>query len=78
MSALSIALYAFHFWTAGDSKLLICVTSLFPARFYGGNQLSVIPGISAVIFIFLIGFKLILLIFIKKHYNTLLKFQVIS
>lgn len=61
MSALSIALYAFHFWTAGDSKLLICVTSLFPARFYGGNQLSVIPGISAVIFIFLIAYGYIII-----------------
>lgn len=56
ISMLAIALYGFHFWAAGDSKLLICVTALFPARLFDNNAFSVAPGLNAVIIIFLISY----------------------
>lgn len=53
---LAILLYAFHFWAAGDSKLLICMTMLFPARLYDNGAGVVAPGIIAIIFIFLLAY----------------------
>lgn len=34
MTVLSVAFYALHFWAAGDSKLLIFVVSMLPARIW--------------------------------------------
>ena len=56
ISVFAIALYGFHFWGAGDSKLLICVNMLFPARLYDQNILSIAPGLNAVIIIFLLSY----------------------
>lgn len=60
LTVFAIALYAFHFWAAGDSKLLICLVFLFPARYYeAGGNLSV-PGIAIVVLIFLISYAYVL------------------
>ena len=60
ISVLSILLYAFHFWAAGDSKMMICATMLFPARFYDYNQGGYMPGVIYIILIFLVAFVFIL------------------
>lgn len=60
ISILAILLYAFHFWAAGDSKMMICATMLFPARFYDYNQGGYIPGVIYIILIFLIALFYIL------------------
>lgn len=56
MSSVSVTMYLFHFWAAGDSKLLICVSILFPARLYQKVMPSIAPGIYAFICIFLIAY----------------------
>ena len=60
ISVLAILLYAFHFWAAGDSKMMMCATMLFPSRFYDFNQGGYIPGVIYIILIFLIAFIYIL------------------
>lgn len=71
ISIIAIALYGFHFWAAGDSKLLICVNLLFPARLYDQEISSFSPGINAVLIIFLLSFFYILVesivLFLKKE-----------
>ena len=44
MSILAIALYVVHFWAAGDSKLLMVLIFLFPARFYDFGKQMIAPG----------------------------------
>lgn len=61
MLILAIALYYFYFWAAGDSKFLICVNLLFPARFYDNDIFSLAPGINAIIFIFLVAYVYIII-----------------
>lgn len=56
VSAFAVALYGFHFWAAGDSKLLICITFLFPARLYDDGVLMYAPGIMIFIYVFLIAY----------------------
>ena len=56
VSAFAIALYGFHFWAAGDSKLLICITFLFPARLYDDGVIMYAPGILVFIYVFLIAY----------------------
>lgn len=56
VSAFAVALYGFHFWAAGDSKLLICITFLFPARLYDDEVLMYAPGIMIFIYVFLIAY----------------------
>ena len=53
---ISILLYQFHFWAAGDSKLLICLTSLVPARFYDIGNKTNVPGLTMLIIIFLLAY----------------------
>ena len=60
ITALAILLYAGHFWAAGDSKLLICMTSLIPGRVYDPDGLR-IPGLTYVIIIFLIAYMFIVI-----------------
>ena len=76
---LAIALYGFHFWAAGDSKLLICVNFLFPARLYDSDTFTFAPGINAVIYIFLIAYLYIvidsIISFIKKEHFYSSKFR---
>lgn len=38
MSCLSVLFYAMHIWAAGDSKLLMVVVSLIPARLYAAGM----------------------------------------
>lgn len=57
----AIILYGFHFWAAGDSKLLICVNFLLPARFYDNDAFSIAPGINAIVFIFMIAYGYIII-----------------
>ena len=54
MSILAVALYMIHFWAAGDSKLLIVLIFLFPARFYDFGKQVIAPGIYGFILIFLL------------------------
>ena len=70
ITVVAIALYGLHFWGAGDSKLLICINVLFPARLYDLDILSVAPGMNAVVIIFLLSYGYILvesiILFLKK------------
>ena len=54
-SLLSFLLYGFHFWGAGDSKFLILITTLIPARFYV-NSIFPIPTLLLIVFTFSIAF----------------------
>ena len=54
MSILAVALYMIHFWAAGDSKLLIVLIFLFPARFDDFGKQVIAPGIYGFILIFLL------------------------
>ncbi len=56
MCLISILLYRFHFWAAGDSKLLICLTTLLPARFYDIGNKTNVPALTMLIFIFLLAY----------------------
>lgn len=60
ISILSVSLYGLHFWAAGDSKLLIVVTFLFPARFYDTGYQMAVPGIYNVVLIFLLAYFYVL------------------
>ncbi len=44
VSIIAICFYIFHLWVAGDSKLLICINILFPARLYGNDKFSFAPN----------------------------------
>lgn len=53
MVILSLTFYATHIWAAGDSKLLIFVISMIPARIYfSGNNVAATVTILIVIFSF--------------------------
>jgi preflagellin peptidase FlaK len=82
MTFLAIALYGFHFWAAGDSKLLICVNFLFPARLYDSGTFTFAPGINGVIYIFLIAYLYIvidsIILFVKKEHFYSSKFRSLS
>ena len=56
ISALAVALYAFHFWAAGDSKLLFGICVLFPARFYDAGDRTRISALVMVCLIFLLAY----------------------
>lgn len=60
MIILSVLLYAFHFWAAGDSKLLICMAALIPARLYETGSRIFVPGIFLFIMIFLLAYFYVL------------------
>lgn len=60
ISILSVLLYGLHFWAAGDSKLLIVITFLFPARFYDTGYQMAVPGIYHMVFIFLLAYFYVL------------------
>lgn len=60
MSILAVALYMIHFWAAGDSKLLIVLMFLFPARFYDFGKQVIAPGIYGFILIFLLAYVYVL------------------
>ena len=54
-TVLSLLIYKFHFWGAGDSKLLILIASLIPARLYY-DALIPIPTLVITVFTFAIAF----------------------
>lgn len=58
ISAFAVCMYAFHFWAAGDTKLLIVALMLYPARFY--HQEKAVIEIDIIIYIFLIAYIYIL------------------
>ena len=58
ISILAILLYSYHFWAAGDSKLLICISFLTPARYYAEDMR--ITGIYFIIYIFLTAYVYII------------------
>ena len=55
VSAVAILLYVYHFWAAGDSKLLIVLAFLIPSRYYESSAL-IISGIYYIVYIFLIAY----------------------
>ena len=59
IAVFSVALYYYSFWAAGDSKLLICMSLLVPARIYGEKGYSY--GFKAIIYIFLYALLFLLL-----------------
>ena len=60
LAVLAIALYAFHFWAAGDSKLLICLVFLFPSKFYDTKGRLAVQGVAIIVLIFLIAYMYVL------------------
>ena len=63
----SICMYAFHFWSAGDTKLLITLIILYPARFYHRDAISI--EIEVIISIFFIAYMYILLDTLRADIN---------
>lgn len=61
ISALAVALYAFHFWAAGDSKLLFGICLLFPARFYDAGDKTRISALLMILLIFLLAYLYVIL-----------------
>lgn len=61
ISALAVALYAFHFWAAGDSKLLFGICLLFPARFYDAGDKTRIPALLMILLIFLLAYLYVIM-----------------
>lgn len=59
ISILAILLYGYHFWAAGDSKLLICISFLTPARYYAEDMR--ITSVYFIIFIFLAAYVYIIM-----------------
>lgn len=55
VSAVAILLYIYHFWAAGDSKLMMVLAFLIPARYYESSSL-IISGIYYIVYIFLIAY----------------------
>ena len=56
VAALGVALYAFKIWAAGDIKLLIVLSCLYPARFYFLNKSLILT----VYFSFVLGYVFLL------------------
>lgn len=79
VSIIAFCFYVFHLWAAGDSKLLICINILFPARLYDNDQFSFAPSINAIIYIFLAAYIYIVIDsifkFIKKEKFYIKKFN---
>lgn len=61
MTLLSILFYASHIWAAGDSKLLIFVISLIPARIYYSGE-----NVAATVLIMIAIFSLAFLYYIAE------------
>lgn len=52
---LSLLLYGYHFWGAGDSKLVMFIVLAMPARYYIDSQIS-IPTLTITVYTFAIAF----------------------
>ncbi len=67
---ISLFLYCRHYWAAGDSKLLICMTMLIPGRLYNTDSVF-LPGIYCLMFIFIVSFLYVtaesLWAWVRKH-----------
>jgi Flp pilus assembly protein protease CpaA len=62
MSVVSVLLYWFGIWGAGDSKLMMLVTFAIPARFYyEGDLNSFFPGFILLIVLFTMAFAYVLI-----------------
>lgn len=59
VTCVAVLLYAYHFWAAGDSKLMIVLAFLIPARYYE-NSMLLISGIYYIVFIFMIAYLYII------------------
>ena len=57
---LSIVMYAFNLWAAGDSKLLFLIVFAIPARFYDATT-GIAPAFFVIVFTFSISFIYIVL-----------------
>ena len=54
---LSILMYAFNLWAAGDSKLLFLIVFALPARFYmSESPIGLAPAIFIIVFTFSVSF----------------------
>lgn len=60
-TVISVLLYVFHFWAAGDSKLLACIVWIYPIRLYSRIFSKDIPGFGIIVAIFLISYLYIIL-----------------
>ncbi len=76
VAGICICLYAFKFWAAGDSKLLICIISLYPVRLYSSSFGYYVPGVGILVMIFLIAYIYVILDSIiqflkrEKYFNS--------
>lgn len=59
LSVLSVLLYAFHLWAAGDSKLVIAVAFCLPGRFLTFWDIGLFPSFSIVAIAFIVAFIVI-------------------
>lgn len=59
VSIVALMLYRYHFWAAGDSKLMIALSFLIPARYYETVTLR-ISGIYYIVYIFVIAYLYII------------------
>ena len=60
LSAVSVILYAYNIWAAGDCKLMINVLLAIPGRFYFFNYKGVTPGFMHLVIIFAFAFVYII------------------
>jgi hypothetical protein len=56
MFLITILFYAFHIWSAGDSKLLLLVIFCLPGRIFYEGQQALAPTLQIIILIFSIAF----------------------
>lgn len=52
---LSLLLYGYHFWGAGDSKLMMFIVLAMPARYYINSQIP-LPALTVTVYTFAIAF----------------------
>lgn len=60
MAVIGVCLYGFHFWAAGDSKMLATVVLLYPIRLYPNIFSRNIPGIGILMTVFGIAYLYII------------------
>ena len=61
ISLISILLYAYHIWAAGDSKLLIAVALCIPGRFLTFWNIGTFPGFFIIVVTFLSAFLYVII-----------------
>lgn len=79
MLIFSVLFYTYHFWGAGDSKLLVAVISLIPARLSYDNQNSVALTLHIVVLAFSVAYVYLVIesVFLTIKQKEIFSFKVI-